>query len=241
MITQIKERGLVLPNIGVKMEKQMYPPPAGSVLYLSGYPPLGATIIDHSGQGNHGTITDATWTRLASGLWCLSFDGTGDNVALPAAVGLNSAGTIKIWARTTNKTLTNQYIYTDCQDGSNELILTWVGNLDAGISFNGYDNAAYQFQLAYANTNLANNTWYHIVACFQDNDARLYVNGVLRDSDNTVNMDAYTHVKNHIGYYSGDTAWAFNGNLALPTVMTSVWSDAQALNNFNQERHFFGI
>lgn len=99
MITQVKERGLVLPSIGVKVEKQMYPPSADSVLYLPGYPPLGATIRDFSGQGNHGTITGATWTRLPSGLWVLDFDGNDDYVGCGAVTTLGER-TFEFWLKT---------------------------------------------------------------------------------------------------------------------------------------------
>uniref|UniRef100_A0A6M3KMJ4 Uncharacterized protein n=1 Tax=viral metagenome TaxID=1070528 RepID=A0A6M3KMJ4_9ZZZZ len=56
------------------------PAPANSVLYLTGYPPLGSTIYDRSGQDNDGTITGATWVRLPSGLYGISYDGTDDLV-----------------------------------------------------------------------------------------------------------------------------------------------------------------
>jgi len=51
------------------------PPELGCVLYLSGLPNSGSKIHDRSPYGNHGAITGATWQRLPSGLWCLSFDG----------------------------------------------------------------------------------------------------------------------------------------------------------------------
>ncbi len=99
----IKRQSLVLPYnpLSVGVMKQMYPPPANCVLHLTGYPPGGATITDFSGQGNHGTITGATWVRLPSGLWVLSFDGD-DYVGCGNAVNLqitNNLG-IEVWFKT---------------------------------------------------------------------------------------------------------------------------------------------
>lgn len=92
--------GLLLPPplylpAGVKSGRP-HSVPAGSVLYLDGYPPNGTTIYDKSGNGNNGTITGATWVRLRSGLWGLNHAGEqyvscGNLGAFPAT------GTIKIW------------------------------------------------------------------------------------------------------------------------------------------------
>ena len=56
------------------------PPELGCALYLPGLPGGGSKIYDRSPYGNHGSITGAAWTRLASGLWVLSFDGLDDYI-----------------------------------------------------------------------------------------------------------------------------------------------------------------
>lgn len=67
------------------------------VLWLPGQDdPQSATIRDRSGNGNNGTITDATWIRQSSGLWALSFDGTG-NVVKTGVVSVPSAFTALTW------------------------------------------------------------------------------------------------------------------------------------------------
>ncbi len=68
---------VILPNIPIPLGVKTYapPPPAGSVLYLTGYPPMGSTIYDRSGSANNGTIAGATWVRRPSGMWGLSADG----------------------------------------------------------------------------------------------------------------------------------------------------------------------
>ena len=47
--------------------------PNNSVYYCPGLEGGGTTLWDYSNNGNHGTITGATWVRLPSGLWSLGF------------------------------------------------------------------------------------------------------------------------------------------------------------------------
>ncbi len=103
----IKRQSLVLPYspLPVGVMKQMYPPPADCVLHLTGYPPGGATITDFSGQGNHGTISGATWARWYSGLRYLSLDGDNDSVLLNSRTGIpggNNAWTYLAWVYPTS-------------------------------------------------------------------------------------------------------------------------------------------
>lgn len=114
----IKVSKFIHPNIQMPLGRkmQMYPPPAGSVLYLPGYPPLGATVIDQVGT-NDGTITGATWVRNAKGLWGLSFDGDdyvdcgdADSLSFTDGAGNDVACTILAVINPTNYNNTNSII-----------------------------------------------------------------------------------------------------------------------------------
>ena len=66
---------------------------AGVVLDLQRYvsqditpAPPAATWADVSRYKRHGTINGATWTRLPSGLWVLSFNGVNQNVTLASVL-----------------------------------------------------------------------------------------------------------------------------------------------------------
>lgn len=77
--------------------------PAGAVLWLPGQDDAYSTTIrDRSGNNNHGTITGATWSRLPSGLWVLSFDGD-DYIAPPRITGLwANGGTVLFFCKPTD-------------------------------------------------------------------------------------------------------------------------------------------
>lgn len=93
---------LILPSLSEPKIQHLYPPPpAGAVLYLPGYPPMGSTIRDFSGNNNHGTIFGATWVRRSSGLWGLDFDGIDDKVSRDADVTGIGGGllTFETWVK----------------------------------------------------------------------------------------------------------------------------------------------
>jgi hypothetical protein len=104
-------------------------PEAGCVLFLPGLPGGGGCIHDRTAYGNLGTITGAIWTRLASGQFCLTFDGVDDIVRCQDA---------------------------DCLDiVDNISIVAWIKR--SGLSYRdfivakregGAGNASYQFEVA---------------------------------------------------------------------------------------------
>ncbi|MEM1631884.1 MAG: LamG domain-containing protein [Thermofilum sp.] len=71
----------------------------GLVLYLWMNEGAGDRVYDLSGNGNHGTIYGATWTRLASGKSALHFDGVDDRVEVPdnPSNRLGDEGTLIAW------------------------------------------------------------------------------------------------------------------------------------------------
>ena len=92
-----------------KEELVLNPPELGCVLSLSRFPGGGSKIHDRSPYGNHGTITGATWVRLPSGLWCLSFDGSDDyskavDTVLPSGA---AARTLSAWVKASAASQTN--------------------------------------------------------------------------------------------------------------------------------------
>ncbi|MEM0121265.1 MAG: LamG domain-containing protein [Thermoprotei archaeon] len=73
----------------------------GLVLYLWMNEGSGNRVYDLSGNGNHGTIYGATWTRLASGKNALYFDGVDDRVLVQhsSSLYLSYDFTLLSWIR----------------------------------------------------------------------------------------------------------------------------------------------
>ena len=157
-------------------------PDASCVLWLPGQDdPQSSTIRDRSGKGNHGTISGATWVRLPSGLWCLSFDGTDDSVDCGAGASLNitEALTVEGWVKPIGLSI----------DGpSYPNYIVCKGEDRYMIQAAGYDGAQARFYMwgvgvdIYTVSTLSYGNWYHIVATYDRVKAKIYLNGVFEKS-----------------------------------------------------------
>lgn len=132
----------------------------------------GATVADKSGQGNNGTISGATPTigKVGQGL---KFDGVDDVVSatLPNLPTMSVSMWIKIPQIQPTERIFDREAYPPI--------------------FRVFDNGTFQFigSVFLGSTGTLNaNQWYHIVATGDSSGHKIYVNGVLDNSDPT----AYT-------------------------------------------------
>jgi len=191
-----------------------------------------ATLTNFASTGSQDAAAGTGWTAANKrwGAGALMFDGSNDYLSIPAAAGIDSVGTISIWFKA-DSIGTKDYLWLDAQDGSNQnrIIIN-----DNKIKMLGYDNAAYQFILEYPFTDTS--SWHNVVGVWQDNDARLYLDGVLVASDTTVNMDAFTHNYVYLGYDASGmdvAATYFNGTMDSVTLYSRALPHHEILSNYN--------
>jgi len=131
--------------------------PNGSVLFCPARnDAFGLKLTDESGKNNHGTITGATWERLSSGLYALSFDGddevtVADNALLSFGNGTaDVAFTMWAWVKMTDVTGFNIFAkmagiahreYTFRTNSTDYLSLSLFSALDSGGSLAIYTNS----------------------------------------------------------------------------------------------------
>jgi hypothetical protein len=155
---------------------------------LEGYWPLDGNADDQSGNGWHGTIQGATST---SGLFggAFSFNGTA-NIQIPIFDFYPTGEyTVNSWIRTS-------------QPAEPSMWRNWLSMLDPalggplelylgdGSTENGQNGAAFstwdhgiQQNILYANTpNLRDNQWHMVTATFKPGSAKIYVDGILRQT-----------------------------------------------------------
>jgi len=137
----------------------------------------GVTAVDASGNGNHGTITEAT--RITSGRFgkALQFDGVNDWVSVndSASLDLSSQMTLEAWVYPTvwmsgwrdivMKEQTNGAVYYLCAN-------TDSNQPASGIWLNGEKSLS-------GVTQVPPNKWAHLAATYDGQYQSLYVNGVL--------------------------------------------------------------
>ncbi|MEM3942803.1 MAG: LamG domain-containing protein [Thermofilaceae archaeon] len=209
----------------------------GLVLYLWMNEGAGDRVYDLSGNGNHGTIYGATWTRLASGKNALYFDGVDDYVDCGNAPSLNTFSSITITV------LAKQ--------------MRWTGGLDAWVldkDYTGYriwglDRHRAMFRSPTQDWQTVDggsvpelNRWYHLTAVY-DGDAlmlRLYRDGVLvaqSASSEKLNF-GFSGVPLRLGRHSVDSKF-YPVVIGYVAIYNRALSDAEIRTLYNLHRGLF--
>jgi len=195
---------------------------------------------DLSGPSNTGTLTNnPTFSTTTSGT--IVFDGSNDIVTIPNNVSLDTqTPTVEVWVRT-NATNQNGFWfekgsvntqYALFQEGVN---ITWRHYFTTLPGFNSLitDTATYM------NTS----SWYQVVGTFSSGRRRLYINGVLVNSDTQAGTIQNNTGGMSVGAYGGTTGingYYYNGSLAICRVYNRELSAAEVLQNFQAQRTRFG-
>lgn len=214
------------------------PPQLGCVLYLPGLPGGDSKIYDRSPYGNIGTITGATWKRLPSGLWCLSFDGTDDYVGCGNATSLQLTDkfSVEFWAKVVSG---NEGVI------AGKWYQAWEIKADA-TNFNVYVGMSvepYWKNLDSKAHGVDITEWNHWAYVFDYTGGKVYfhVNGVYVNSEGWTNLEVQDNTKNvEIGRRSGGGN-DFEGSVALLRIHNRGVSALEIQNHFNQEKHLFGV
>jgi len=218
------------------------PPQLGCVLFLSGLPGSGNKIYDRSPYCNIGTITGATWVRLPSGLWCLSFDGTDDNVDCgnnPSLALLQ--WTYKLWLNRHVDSGTEEYLMSKSSAGDWDWTL-YIGAATDKINFGFKDTGAAARYMGNIPHDIALSQWYYLVITFDGT----YIRGYLEPGNHTVvsaDFSAFTPRTSTRKVYLGlwRTTYNFDGDIALPEIHKRPWNALDVQNSFNREKHLFGV
>lgn len=215
------------------------PPELGCVLYIPGLPGGGSKIYDRSPYVNIGTITGATWVRIPSGLWCLYFDGSDDEIDCGNDSSLNLTTTFSLcfWMIADVLTSPSRRIISKM-----ELAGNWQYDIQPAYFIVTPNGSTLVRRTCAVETR--STTWKHIVGVFDGPNARLdyFVNGVLQNGELFGTIPAATqstNVKVYIGRRPGGDF--FKGSIALPRVLSNALSAGEVYAQFNREKHLFGV
>ncbi len=212
------------------------PPPVsdGCVLYMPGLPGAGATIYDRSPYGNKGAITGATWTRLPSGLWALSFNGTDAFVAIGSAGDLQYTAaplTMICWVSISSSKA--QVIFGNLDDSNGYTIQ--INNVTNILDFfinNGTDKRS--------TVGLTLNVWSLVIVTWDGTTVRHYLNGVTNGTNSLTGTITATSSAMNWGR-SPVSGGYLVGMMALPRIYPSTLTATQIANIFSQERNLLGV
>lgn len=210
--------------------------------YLAGYYPglhgRGSTLIDRSKNANNGTITGATWVRLPSGLYVLSFDGSGDvvNLGNDSSLRLSSAFTLMSWVNITTPA-SNLVILSRRTTSNNWQLYT---NATPKFGFTYWVSGVEKTLVNQSTATLVTSTWYLLAVTHDASNDILYLNGVLDKSQTAAgNADTNSTVTT-FGALNTSAFQSFNGKLALPRLCSRALTATELLRAFNREHRLFG-
>ena len=154
-------------------------PPPGLVAAYGLDAGVGSAVADQSGNGNNGTLTNATWAGASAGRYgnALSFNGTNASVSIPdsASLDLTTGMTIEAWVRPAG--LGNQYRTVVLKEQPGYYAYGLYGATDNGRpSGNGMIGGI--DREVRGTGALPLDTWTHLAATYNGNVLALYVNGV---------------------------------------------------------------
>jgi len=206
---------------------------------VGGAEPGKTTLKDWSPFENDGTMNNYTgWTRLASGLWVLTGDGSSTYVNVPNSPDLKTPiVTVEVWAYCLSLAA-NQGLVRNI--GGNN-----TGETNSlGIMTTGAVHVDYQ---AGGDQNLEGgtvivNTWNHIVVVFGNSTQDLYLNGVNVATDTQAGDLDTGNVDLRIGDARIDGAGKYlNGYQALVRVRKNTLTPAQVRARYHSTKWMFEL
>jgi hypothetical protein len=210
----------------------------------------GGTITQHNNYTVHTFTSSGTFTPIAKqnaslvngptfNNGAIILDGTNDYISLPVTGMAPSTLTQEMWVKFTDNG-TGQYFCVIDKLDNPELRLSF-SNANK-ITFAWFDDSAYVAQFDSVNT-LTVGQWYHITATTQNNDFRLYINGVLDTADTSgtyTGSPSDTPSEHTLGTYNRVGASYVNAAYSIYRVYNRVLPAGEILNNYNIQKGRFG-
>lgn len=167
------------------------PPPASGLL---AYWPFAGNAVDATGNGHDGTVDGATLTsdRFGRTDHAYEFDGADDRIAIGDYFGALPSMTISVWVRMNSECLAlNKWctFFSKTIEGANQQNFQKTFSL-AKVPFAGttnwfnfrvYGPAMFDAIDAFYAGPMEADRWYHVVATYDSQDVRLYLDGMLAD------------------------------------------------------------
>ena len=141
----------------------------------------GSTLTDLSGNGNHGTISGASWSVSGKYGGALSFDGVNDLVTTADSASLDLTGgmTLEVWVKPT--TLPTDWRTIILKERPGHLAYALYGNTSGNRPSVEVTTSTGNYETR-GNSRLSTGTWSYLAGTYDGSSLKLYVNGSLVSS-----------------------------------------------------------
>lgn len=217
------------------------PPQLGCVLYLPGLPGGGSKTYDRSSYGNHGLITGATWVKLPSGLWCLSFDGTDDYVTT-TTLPINWTSddwSVLVWASLDSDASDAYRGIVGLRDGDHTQDFWTLGTPQMNYIKVEYWDGTFKYINVVTNPKGAG--FRHYAVLHQGTNITVFVDGEQKASSSVGSADIGDTANTFYLAKWLSTNQVWDGHISLVRVCHRLLSWLEIQNHFNREKHLFGV
>ena len=203
---------------------------------FNSYDGYGNIIYDLSGNNLNGALTNGPYLNTYNGVKSLYFDGVDDvidfgNSALTNIT--NSGFTVGLYFRSSGNPNRPHLVSRGINGSAGKFSIVLEPNAKINVFL---DNSSGWTTSVSSLSNIANNTWYHLVVTYDNAQAKIYINGVLNNTGNFAGPLRSTPTeKLFVGrfYDSGYPDSLLNGNIASFYMYSRALTAAEVLENHN--------
>jgi hypothetical protein len=194
-------------------------------------------LVDQSFSG--GQLTNGPTYNSSNG-GSIVFDGSNDMVIIPENPALNTqTPSVEVWVKT-NATTQNGFWFEKGQVNTQYSLFQEGGVIQWRQNFSGSVTNLSTTTATYMNTS----NWYQVVGTFTSGARRLYINGVLVNSDTqsgTITTNANGMSIGVYGGFNGSRGYYYNGNIASVKIYNRELTASEIQQNFNATKSRYGL
>ena len=201
------------------------------------YPGTGTAWADMSGNGNNGTLTNGP-TYNSTNLGFFQFV-TDDHVVIPNSTALDTqTPTVEVWVKT-NAISQNGFWFEKGSVNTQYALFQEGGTIKWRMNIGGINNLS-----TTTATFMDTSNWYQVVGTYTSGSRKLYINGILVNSDTQTGTIATNANGMSIGVYggfNGSRGYYYDGNLSSCRVYNRELTSSEIQQNFQAIRGRYGL
>lgn len=206
------------------------------------YPGTGTSLVDLSGNGLTGTMSNLAFTTPA-----FTYNGTSSQVSIPDNEALEPGSgnwTIEAWFQPTQFTVNAQTVLGKFGNGGTSSIISYALRQGDGYIRADFSNGTNA--LSSDNFSLSLNNWVQMVYVWDRVNSTLYTysNGVLKQTK-TITISGGIRNGNtnlYIGSYNGgEYSQYFKGQIGIVKMYKKALSTTEVQNNYNSNKALYGL